>query len=80
MFPILFSNLQPNADFDVDEMNKYVLKDGRPCKMNYFERRESCLCSFQWKILKTASISIQKGEKIDVFGVPIQFLTSNQRH
>lgn len=73
MFPILFSNVQPNAEFDVGEMDKYVTEDSRACKMNYCERSESRLCSFQWKILKTTSVYIQKGEKMNVFGAPLHY-------
>lgn len=67
MFPISFSNVQPNAEFDVGERDDYIIEDSRACEMNYCERSESRLCSFQWKMLKTTQ---RKGEKINVFGVP----------
>lgn len=73
MLPILFSNVQPNAEFDVGEMDEYVIEDSRAFKMNYCQRSESSLCSFQWKILKTTSVYIQKGEKINVFGAPLHY-------
>lgn len=68
VFPILFWDVQPNVEFDVGEMDKYVIEDSRPCKMNYHESSESHLCSFQWKILKTTTIYIQEGWKMNVFG------------
>lgn len=31
----------PNAEFDVGEMDEWVIEDSRPCKMNYHESSQS---------------------------------------